>query len=261
MVNASPASASTSTRPCASIPAAPASLALIDASASAVPLILWCSHEQMAAATQDDPLPKSGHPRVAAAIAFVAVLILVSLVGFGGWAWYHAGISLNSVHSFVAFGALGVGVGAMLGLIAVGVAQPSLLSRNMADLLLNESALRHSGIVEVNATKVHQIMRRLQKLGQSSGTAIGLAPGAVSCMVAGLVMAWLQWPGTSAILAAPALAGFPVASLIIGIIFASLLGLAAMIAGGANEIRLRMAIALARLRDAQNHLNLPCAIG
>jgi len=231
--------------------------ALIDA--SAVPLVLWCSHEQVVESTQDDPLFKTGHPRIALGIALLAALVLISLSGFGIWAWQQVGFALHSAPVFLAFGALGVVVSAMLGFIAAGVANPSLLTRNVADLLLSEAAQRHSGGVEIDLTRAHQIMRRLQHLGQSSVTTIGLASGAVACMVAGLTMAWLQWPGIAAILASPTLVGISVASLMIGMIFASLLGLAAMVAGSVNEVRVRMAVALARLRSAQNHTALLAA--
>jgi hypothetical protein len=118
----------------------------------------------------------------------------------------------------------------------------------VVSLMLNSSMTRSGQDIQVDVRKVHLWMGRLQKIGQSGIASLGLGLAAVSSLMVATGMAWVQWPGMTVFMQAPMMAGISVASLIFGIIGASLFGLAAMVAGSASEIRVRAAITLARLR-------------
>ena len=225
-----------------------------------LPAVLSCNHEQLDRAIKDVSLPKTGHPAASVAIASLAAVVLLSLTAFGLWTWMRAGMSLSNAHGFMVSGALGAVVSAMLGLVAAGVYQPSLLTQSVAAILFNgatQTASNGDGRIEVDVRKVHRIMSRLQALGQSGFASVGLTLGAFACVAAGAFVAWTQWPGLTLFVASPMLAGISMASVILAIIGASLFGLGAMIAGNASEIRIRMAVALARLRGLSEQSALP----
>jgi len=222
--------------------------------------LLVCSDHQIADAIKDVSLPYTGHPKASVAISVLAGAVLLLLVGFGLWSWSRAGLALNSAHLFLAPAALGSVVGAMLGVLAAGVYQPSLLTQSVVSLMLNRATIRNDSGVQVDVDKMVRLMCHLQKLGASGFAVSVLAFGAVASLCLGAGVAWLQWPGMTAFVTGPMIAGISVASAIFGIIGASLFGVAALVAGKAGGIRVHAAIALARLRGVEKKASYPCVV-
>lgn len=212
------------------------------------------SRQALEAAARNIHLPARGWPKAAAAIAALGGLALLGPFTLGLWVWAQAGLALQQAGPFMALASLGSVIGAMLGLLAACVYQPSLLAQSLSADLLKRTAAQDGDRLRLDIGKAHRFMARLQMLKRPGLAAAALGSLASICLIAGLAASWMQWPGLEALRYTPASAGLALLPALLSLLVAALLGMTAMIAGLAPDIRRRMAVGLARLRARDDAL-------